>query len=142
MDWWIWIISGLGLLVLELFLPSGFYLFIIGLAAIIVGILTVCGILVGTSAQFTVASVIGILLILVVRKPIACALSALGKPTGSDITAQKVHVTENIAPGAVGKGELSGSPWTVRNDSGGMLSRGKSYQVKRTEGLTLIVTDL
>ena len=40
MDWWIWILLGLLLLLTELVTPGGFYILFFGIGAVIVGILT------------------------------------------------------------------------------------------------------
>ena len=39
MDWWIWILFGLLLLLVELVTPGGFYILFFGIGAVIVGIL-------------------------------------------------------------------------------------------------------
>lgn len=142
MEWWIWIIGGLVLLGIELFVPMGFYLFIMGLSCLTVGALAYMNILTDANNQYLVVAILGIALMFLVRKPLAAMMMSLGKETGSDITAQKVTVSETILPGASGRGEHSGTTWNVRNDTEGTLNAGHAYRVSRTEGLTLIVKDL
>jgi membrane protein implicated in regulation of membrane protease activity len=46
-------------------------------------------------------------------------------------------VTEDVAPGGVGKAELRGASWTARTSGASTLERGRRCRVERVEGLTL-----
>lgn len=139
MFWWTWISVGFLLLGAELFIPSGFYLFIIGMSCFVVGGLTYAGIIESQNAQLLIAGILGIVQLLTIRRPLHQAIKSLGKSTGSDITHQKVTVTDNIDVGELGKGELAGSSWNVRNESAAPLTKNGMYSVHKVEGLTLIV---
>lgn len=141
MEWWIWIISGMALLAFELFAPLGFFLFLIGTACLITGAFVYLGVLPSVTHQFVVGGLIGIVLLLTVRRPLSKILGALGKGTGSDIQAQRVRINEMISPHSSGRGELGGSSWTVRNETAEILHKDCVYSVDKVEGLTLVVTN-
>ena len=46
-------------------------------------------------------------------------------------------VTEDVAPGGVGKAEMRGTSWTARTSAATLLARGQRCRVERVEGLTL-----
>lgn len=139
MFWWTWVTVGIVLFGAELFIPSGFYLFIIGITCLVVGALTYAGFITSQNAQFLVGGALGIIQLLTIRRPMHEAMKSLGKSTGSDITHQKVKAEQNIGVGEIGKGELAGTSWNVRNESSASLQAGKLYAVEKVEGLTLIV---
>lgn len=139
MLWWTWISVGFLLLGAELFIPSGFYLFIIGMTCFVVGGLTYANIIESQNTQFIIGGIVGIIQLFTIRKPLHQAMKSLGKSTGSDITHQKVTISNDIDVGEIGKGELAGSSWNVKNESNAALQKNEQYTVHRIEGLTLIV---
>ena len=46
-------------------------------------------------------------------------------------------MTEDVAPGGVGKAEMRGASWTARTSGAVALARGQRCLVERVEGLTL-----
>jgi len=138
-EWWIWLSIGLGLLGLEMFIPTGMYLLIIGLAFLVVGGLTALGVLATSQVQMIAAAILTIVMIFTIRRPFQSLLARLSKPMGSDITAQIVTASEAIAVGAIGKGELSGATWSVKNETSKEILPGARLAVSRVDGLMLIV---
>jgi membrane protein implicated in regulation of membrane protease activity len=57
----------------------------------------------------------------------------------ADAVGKVVTVSEVLAPGAVGKGELWGSSWRVRNVGTGVLDPATEAVVVEVEDLTLCV---
>lgn len=141
MNWWLWLSIGIGLFGLELFIPTGFYLLVIGLAFMIVGGIEWLGFLPSLNLQLATAGVLLIILVPTIRRPLSGMLRSVTTSTGSDITAQRVRVLTTIPSGGEGKGELTGSTWTVRNESGTPLFEQGEYSVSRVDGLSLIVTN-
>jgi membrane protein implicated in regulation of membrane protease activity len=139
MEYWLWMSIGLFLLGIEMFTPTGMYLLIIGLACICVGGLVSLGLASTVTMQCLLAAALTILFIFTIRKPFHALLKGMTKKTASDITAQTVTIAEAIAPGAIGKGELSGTTWTVQNNSAGVLEAGSRHRVASVHGLTLVV---
>lgn len=139
MEWWLWIIAGIGLLSLEMFAPTGFFLFVIGFGGLVTGALVALGLLPEPWAQWAVCGALSIVLMFTLRGRLARALGRHWKETGSDIVSKEVVASEAIAPGAMGKGELGGTLWTIKNDGTTSLHAGGRYKVERMEGITLYV---
>ena len=139
MEWWIWTSVGLFLLGLEMFTPTGMYLLIIGLSLMIVGGLTSIGAIESLQLQCLLAAVTTMIFVLTIRRPLASILKGLTKQTASGITSQTVTIVEDIAVGSIGKGELSGSTWTVRNNSKASLIAGARHAVSKVDGITLVI---
>ena len=133
MNWWIWVISGIGLLALELFIYSGFVIFFFGLSAITMGFLLLFGVELALWQAW-----------------LGFGCLALGfffflgryfrkKTKQADSFFEEVKVLDQIYPGRVGRGEMRGVICSVRNDNASCLEPGIIYKVTRTEGITLIV---
>ncbi len=79
MDWWIWMLLGLGLLVAELTMPSGLYFLFFGISAVLVGGLVGLGLGLGRGltiwTQWLLFSVLAIGALLVLRKPLKARLN-------------------------------------------------------------------
>ena len=138
-EWWVWLRVGLGLLGAAMFIPTGMYLLIIGVSFLIIGGLSALGILATFQMQTISAAALTIILIFTVRRPLYSLVFRLSKPMGSDIASQTVTVSEVIPVGGIGKGELSGSTWSVKNETGKEISAGTRLPVSRVDGLTLVV---
>lgn len=138
MAWWIWASLGLVFLVLEIFIPSGFFLLFFGVAALLTAAFS--AVLSGYPEMhwifFCVASVFSIFFF---RK---LCLQKMGKsPVVIDtLIGQFVTVTSDCAPGAQSKGELRGSSWSVFNAGTEPLTAGQRVRVEKVDGLTLHVT--
>ena len=118
-----------------MFTPTGMYLLIIGLSLMIVGGLTSIGAIESLQLQCLLAAVTTMIFVLTIRRPLASILKGLTKQTASGITSQTVTIVEDIAVGSIGKGELSGSTWTVRNNSKASLIAGARHAVSKVDGI-------
>jgi membrane protein implicated in regulation of membrane protease activity len=131
-----WLLAGLGLLIVEMVTPGGFFALFFGVAAILVGVLSAAH-LAGPDwmewALFTVLSVVGVVLL---RRPVMqrFGLSAPALPV-DDLRGEWAMVTEEIRPGDVGKVELRGSAWSARANR--TVRVGERVRVDRVEGLTV-----
>lgn len=140
LNWWLWVLLGLALLGVELFTPGGFYLLFFGMAALVVGILaavSLAGPLWLQVLLFTALAVAGIAMLrrmLVVRFSHSVSLRDVDSLVGEVAVA-----FEDLAPGALGRVELRGTPWSARNSGGVPVARGQRCTVERVEGLTLWV---
>jgi len=137
MAWWLWVLVGFGLLVVETITPGGFFFVFFGLGALLVGVLAALG---GAGPDwmewllFSVFSVAGILFF---RRPLMRRFNMTnGKPV-DNLVGETAVALEEIAPGGVGKAEMRGSAWTARSAHPGLLARGQRCRVERVEGLTL-----
>jgi len=137
MDWWLWMVGGFGLLALELFLSTGFYLFIFGLSALVMGLIGLLGISLSSNMQYVVYAVITVVLLLGVRKQIVKQLFAGSKNISDELTGKDVILNEDLAPGALGSGEMRGTVWKVKNVSQTNFKKGERGKVEKIDGLTL-----
>jgi membrane protein implicated in regulation of membrane protease activity len=137
MDWWMWIALGLGLLVLELATPSGFFIMFFGLGAVTVGVLARVGFLQEWWIEWLLFSVISVVYLLVFRKSVQNRFQA-PPPTQVDSLVGVLAVPkEPIEPGAVGRVEVRGSAWSARNLAAVALATGQRCTVVSVDGLLL-----
>jgi len=140
MTWWIWILSGLALLAVEIMVPGGIIFLFFGASAIIVGVLAAAG-LEPLWLQAVVFSVMSVVSLLTMRGPILRRMEARGFEADKvdSFVGKAVVLTEAIGPQGKGKGELRGTSWTVVNLGDTALSSGDARNVERVDGLTLFV---
>ena len=60
-----------------------------------------------------------------------------GKGAVDQLEGERALVTEDVAPGGVGKAEMRGASWTARSSGAVALARGQRCRVERVEGLTI-----
>ena len=142
MAWWIWIIAGFAVLALELFIPSGFFLAVVGLSGIITGLLAGSGLLPILWLQWIVCALLAVVLVLLVRQRLAGALlhgnsSRITLNVGSEIV-----ISSDIEPGQIGEGQMRGSNWAVKNTGSSTLKKGERYKVDTMNGITVCVKGL
>ena len=140
MTWWIWILGGLGVLLLELLTPGGFYFLFFGGAALVVGVLAGLGI--GPDwVLWLVFSVLSAGSLAVFRGPLLRRLQADqdAAPAVDSLVGQSVVITEETAGGGLGKAELRGTVWNVQNAGTEALATGRRCRVLRVDGLKLVV---
>ena len=141
MTWWIWLLFGLALLVVELVIPGGFYLLFFGCGAIAVGLLTAAELAGPPWMQWLMFSALSVVAMLLFRRPLLEKLRPRGTPRDVDSLAGQVAIAlEPMEPGAIGRAELRGTHWSARNVGPTALTPGQRCLVKKVDGLTLFVT--
>jgi membrane protein implicated in regulation of membrane protease activity len=137
MDWWLWVLVGFGLLLLEMATPGGFFAIFFGIAAVLVGGLAWPGWAGPAWLQWLLFSAISVVGLLLFRAPLMRHFKLdRSKPVDS-LVGEVAVVLEEVSPGGVGKAELRGTSWSARSDSSVPLTRGQRCRVERIEGLTL-----
>lgn len=139
MPWWAWLVLGMLLLAGEMALPSGFYLLFFGIGALLVGGVGLLGLESAAWVQWLLFSVLSLAALALIRPRIVGRLRLAGPGIEDTLAGEIAVATEAIAPGAVGRGELRGSVFTVRNAGGSLLAAGERCRVVRVDGLTLEV---
>jgi hypothetical protein len=138
MDWWIWVLGGLVLLLGEVLTPGGFFVVFFGAGAILVGALKLLGWGGPAWAEWLVFTVLSVASLALFRRPLMRRFSLGGKSKPVDqLQGERALVTEDVAPGGVGKAEMRGASWTARTSGTVVLARGHRCIVERVEGLTL-----
>jgi len=137
MAWWIWVLGGLVLLVAEVTTPGGFFAIFFGAGAILVGALKALGWEGPSWAEWLVFTVLSVASLAFFRKPLMRRFSLSGGKTVDRMEGERALVTEDVAPGGVGKAEMRGASWTARTAGDATLAKGCRCRVERVEGLTL-----
>jgi inner membrane protein len=139
MEWWGWAILGIACMVIEVHLTQDFTLFCVGVAAFVVTAVAAFAVDLPFWSHWLLFSALSVVVLLTVRKPL---LGRLRPDRGRDadfdyLLGEVATPSEDLAGNGVGKAELRGSVWTVRNAEPTNLSRGQRCRVTRIEGLTL-----
>jgi membrane protein implicated in regulation of membrane protease activity len=145
MEWWIWILAGLALLGLEAATPGPFFFLFLGIAALVVGavegVTGLAGAAVALWVQLLLFSALAVTGLLAFRRRLVAAMAQRGARAEVDaIAGEEATLLEDMPPGGLGKAELRGAVWNVRNEGTGTLAKGTRCRVARVEGLTLVVT--
>jgi membrane protein implicated in regulation of membrane protease activity len=138
MESWIWLVIGIGLVIMELVTPCGFYLFILGISAFGVGLLVYLGIVLSWSAQAILFCAFAVACWLIFGQRIRAARKQVVAKHGQ-LEGNIVRIAADIAPGASGSGELWGTQWRIENIGNELLESGAEAVVIASEGVTLKV---
>jgi membrane protein implicated in regulation of membrane protease activity len=140
MGWWIWIVFGFALLVAEIATTGGFYFIFFGASALLVGVLTLTGVVTSQWMEWMLFSIFAAGGTALFRKPL---LDRFGPDTSGhqvdSLVGEVATTLEGIQPGGIGKAELRGSSWSVCNVGSQVLSAGQRCLVERVDGLTLFI---
>jgi inner membrane protein len=131
-----WLVAGVGLLIIELVTPGGFFAFFFGVAALLVGVLGVVHLAGPEWFQWALFAALSVAGVFVFRRPLMqrFGLAAPALPD-QEMKGEWAVVTEEIRPGQVGKVELRGTSWTARAHR--TVHVGERVPVERIEGLTV-----
>jgi hypothetical protein len=136
--WWIWILLGLGLLVVEVVTPGGFYVLFFGVGALVVGVLAGLGAAGPDWMQWLLFSVVSVVSLLLLRGRLLKRMEVRSELPPLDTLEGEIAVpAEDLAPGAIGKAELRGTAWTAQNVGDRPLAHGQRARVVRVDGLML-----
>jgi membrane protein implicated in regulation of membrane protease activity len=140
MPWWVWMLLGMALLLAELVLPTDFFLFFFGVAALLVGIVVGSGLAGPAWLPWMLFAVLAIASLVVLRRPLRERLARGATSSGRDrLIGEVARLVGDLRPGDVGKAELRGTIWSVRSREAGTIAAGRRARVERVEGLTLWV---
>ena len=139
MEWWIWILLGLLLLLVELVTPGGFYFMFFGVGAVLVGILAGFEIAGPVWFQIILFSFLALVSLGLFRGKLLRLTEATTTPDVDSLVGATAIASDDIAINAIGKVEMRGTSWSARNISEKPLRRGERARVARVEGLMLFV---
>jgi membrane protein implicated in regulation of membrane protease activity len=140
MTWWAWVVVAAFLALMEMSGPGFFVIFFSVGAALTAAVLAAFpdATLWAQVGVFAGTSVVSLVLF---RDRLA---ARFGQPKGAgetqDLLRDIAVALEDIAPGAVGRAELRGVPWSARNGSDAPLAKGQRCRVLKVDGLTLLLT--
>ena len=141
MPWWGWIVVGAALLAAEVAVPADFYLAVLGIAALITGLLTTVGLEIPIWGQWLLFAGLSVVALVAIRRRVADRFRFEGGDprVGDSLVGKSVVVRGAMAPGETGQAELRGSVWSVRNTGDEVLEKGDRAVVQEVEGLLLHV---
>jgi membrane protein implicated in regulation of membrane protease activity len=143
MVWWLWVIVGLTLLVMEMATPGGFFALFFGVGALAVSVLAALGL--GPVWQWIAFPVISLALVLLLRGRLQERLRRSPGPPVDSLVGQEVVLLEDLPPGGEARAELRGVPWSARAAQGRdlaearTLAKGQRCKVERVDGVVLYV---
>ena len=139
MEWWMWLAAGLALVVAELATPGGFVIIFFGIAALLIGVLGLLGVVSSAPLQFLLFSVLAVGSLALLRGRLQSKLRTPGASNVDSLIGDLAIPQERLSPGVVGKVEVRGSTWSARNTSSVTLDPGQRARVAGVDGLTLAV---
>jgi membrane protein implicated in regulation of membrane protease activity len=139
MEWWIWILLGLLLLVAALVTPGGFYFIFFGVGAIAVGVLAGFNAAGPLWFQFISFSALSLLALWLFREKLLRLTRGGPRQRIDSLIGETAMGADEIPVNGFGKVEMRGTSWNARNTGDKPLKRGERAKVERVEGLTLFV---
>ena len=137
--WWAWMILGAVLFGAELAVDTQFFLIFLGVSAALVGLAELAGISMPDWAQWLAFAALSLISLITFRKSLYDRIRGDVPGYAEGAEGADVVVSEDLEPGAHGRGSLRGSHWTIVNDGSSRISGGTRTRVVRSEGLTLHV---
>ncbi len=137
MSWWLWVLFGIGLLVVEMVTPGGLFALFFGVGALLTAILAAVG--AGETAQWLAFTVLSVVLLATLRRTLQERLFSRKGPPVDSLVGEEVLLLGDLPEGGEAQAELRGVPWSARAASGLALRKGQRCRVERVEGLTLWV---
>jgi inner membrane protein len=139
MPWWAWMVLGIGLLGVEMFvIDAQFYLVFIGLSAAIVGLLGLVGVDLPDWSQWLAFSVLAVVAMVGFRRRVYEMLRGSAGHVDERLTiGDRVVVDSKLEPGQTGRVEYRGSSWTARNTGAQAIEPGREAVIAQVDGLTL-----
>lgn len=138
MPWWIWVLTGFGLLAAETLTPGGFYVFFFGLSAVVVGLMAGLGIAGSAQAQWLLFTALSVVSLLLLRPRLVSRFRGGSNDAPlPELIGDVAVLSDDLEPGGVSKAELRGTSWNVRSREHLRLPRGARCTVEKVDGLTL-----
>jgi membrane protein implicated in regulation of membrane protease activity len=137
MSWWVWVLVGIGLLVVEIVTPGGLFALFFGVGALCVAVLAALG--APPTAQWLAFTVVSVLLLATLRRSLQEKLARGPARPVDAIVGEEVVLLADVPAGGEGQAELRGVPWPARAVAGRPLGKGQRCRVERVDGLTLWV---
>jgi inner membrane protein len=140
LPWWSWLLGGFVLMIAELLLPTGFFLFFFGVGAVLTAFLALTGLLSSFTVQGIVFIGISLCCVVLLRRPLLAKFHLRNRTHSVDsLVGETAQALEPIAPNAIGKVELRGSSWSALNTGAAPIPSEVRCRVEKVEGLTLHV---
>jgi membrane protein implicated in regulation of membrane protease activity len=137
MQWWLWILLGLGLLAFEVATPGGLFALFFGVAALVVGALASLVLAGPPWFQWLLFAALSVAAVALLRPRLRERIAP--RQVVDAIVGETAVTLVELQPRGVGKAELRGSAWEARNVAEVPLVAGQRCRVERVDGLTLLI---
>ncbi len=136
---WGWLVVGIGLLGVEMFvIDAQFYLVFLGASAALVGLLGLAGLAMPEWAEWLTFAVLAIIAMVAFRRRLYELMRRQDAPVEERITTgDLVVVPTRLEPGQSCRVDYRGSSWSARNTGGNTIEAGTEARISRVDGLTL-----
>lgn len=141
MPWWGWLVVGIGLLGVEMFvIDAQFYLFFIGASAAIVGLIGLAGLNLPDWSQWLIFAALAIVTMVGFRRRIYDLVRNRSGHVEERLTlGDRVVVPVLLDVGQTCRVDYRGSSWTARNVDVQAIEAGREAVITQIDGLTLNV---
>ena len=139
---WGWLVVGIGLLGVEMFvIDAQFYLVFLGASAALVGLLGLAGVAMPEWVEWLSFAVFAIFTMLAFRRRLYERVRRQDKSVDERITTgDLVRVPTRLEPGQTCRVDYRGSSWDARNAGGNAIEAGTEARISHVDGLTLHLT--
>jgi membrane protein implicated in regulation of membrane protease activity len=141
MEWWIWLLVGLLLLLTEVLTPGGFYFLFFGIGALVTGVLAGFDVAGPVWAQWLLFSTISVVSLLLLRPHLIKMMGSSSAHEVDSFVGETCVAVDDIPVNGFGKAEMRGTAWNARNVGQRPLARGERCKVERVEGLLLWIRE-
>jgi membrane protein implicated in regulation of membrane protease activity len=140
MQWWAWITVGAILLAGELaFVDAQFYLVFVGLAALLVGALSLGGLLEAPWLQWVVFALLTAASMVGFRQRVYARLRSNLPTMQHGPSGDLVVCPAELPPGSTCRLEYRGTSWSALNGGASAIAAGARARIERVDGVTLVV---
>lgn len=138
-QWWMWFLFGVLLLLLEFLTPGAFYQFFFGVGALVVGLILAIWTGMPLGAQLGLFLILSVGSLAVLRKPLQQRFGKDSEDNVDKLQGETAIAMEDIAANAIGKAELRGTVWNARNVGDTPIAEAQRCRVENVDGLTLSI---
>lgn len=144
MPFWAWLVIGIGLLGVEMFvIDAQFYLVFLGASAIFVGLLGLAGVPLAEWMQWLIFAVLSVVTMFTFRQRLYQLVRARSGHVEERLTiGDRVTVPVRLEPGQTCRVDYRGSSWTARNSDQRVIEAGHEALIAQIDGLTLQVKSI
>src|ERR1044071_9440303 len=134
LTWWLWLLLGFLLFAPELATPGGFFVFFLGVGAVVVALLTGLGISGPPWLQWMLFCVVSAVSLLLFRRPLQSRIRRSSTREVDSIVGETAVSMDSIGVRQMGRVELRGTVWSACNAGEAAIAAGQRCSVERVDG--------
>jgi membrane protein implicated in regulation of membrane protease activity len=134
---WMWVALGLVLTAIELATPGGFFIIFFGVAALVVGLVRLTGLLASAWSQWLAFPIVALVALRLFRRPLLALVQSRTDHLVDSLVGDAASPIAELAPGGRGKAEVRGALWNARNIAPRAVLAHERCRVVAVNGLEL-----